>query len=128
MNGLYRDGVVHADTLEWEFLPAGFIRLTGEIALCGEIVVAVDKTIRGLAGNAGDADASVQTLRYAYNAHVRGHANIRRDDNAHRTRAIPTSFTAMNTTGVPVRICRAALDGSALRDGRRSPRTPRARR
>jgi hypothetical protein len=91
MVSLYRDGIVHADTLEWEFLPQ-HITLTGEVALNGEIVVAVHKIIRVLSGSSGDQDAIVETMRYAYNAHVRGKHNIRRDDNAHPHAGHPDDF------------------------------------
>jgi hypothetical protein len=51
--------------LEW-ISESGAIRLSGEIACLGDIVITVEKT-----------------LDYSYNAHVRGHRTFLRYDNAH---------------------------------------------
>lgn len=61
--------------LRWSFSPRE-IFLRGEIACRGGIVVTVGKTMTV-------KEDLVQTVAYAYNAHLRGHGNILRHDNAH---------------------------------------------
>jgi hypothetical protein len=69
---------VDTDTLEFNSLPYG-IRLSGEIACLGEIVITVDKFLTILSGC--DDEALVKTKWYSYNASVRGWHNIIRFDN-----------------------------------------------
>ncbi len=84
MDLFYREGFVLSDSLEWEVTP-GFITLVGEIGCLGNIVVRVHKILRlvDARSTVDDADCEVQTMRYAYNAFVRGHGNILRHDNIH---------------------------------------------
>jgi hypothetical protein len=66
-------------TLQWISEP-GSIRLSGEIACLGDIVITVEKALEIL----DDADDPlVQTLDYSYNAHIRDHRTFLRYDNAH---------------------------------------------
>lgn len=85
-----RDGnFVHFDTLGWAPV-SGFIRLAGEIACSGNIVIAVEKRLDVVASCTGDRDVMVETTRYAYNASVRGKGNVVRYDNvAHHVGIIP---------------------------------------
>ncbi len=59
---------------------AGVIRLKGEIACLGEIVVYVDKLIEE---RDDGPDPLICTFKYTYNAWVRGHQSFMRVDNAH---------------------------------------------
>ena len=78
MSQLYAHGFIQRDTLQWETTPPA-MRLCGEIACLGNIVIGVQKILLVLDGQ-GD-DALVQTVYYAYNASVRGYGNIFRYDN-----------------------------------------------
>jgi hypothetical protein len=60
-----------------------YIRLDGEIACLGEIVILVDKYLSVLEPAGHDDNAIVQTSTYAYNVSVRGFGNIFRYDNQH---------------------------------------------
>ncbi|MHC5934535.1 hypothetical protein [Nostoc sp.] len=55
------------------------IRLNGEIACLGKILITVDKYLNILEGSGNNA--VVQTFSYAYNASIQGHGNIFRYDN-----------------------------------------------
>ena len=77
---LRRAGIVADDTLEYVAEPET-IRIEGNIACLGGIVVAVRKVLDVWDDEYGDAWA--RTIQYAYNASVRGHGNITRVDNAH---------------------------------------------
>jgi hypothetical protein len=77
---LRRAGIVGDDTLEHVAEP-GTIRIEGDIACLGGIVIAVRKVLSVSSGD--DGTEYVQTFLYAYNASVRGHGNITRADNVH---------------------------------------------
>jgi hypothetical protein len=81
MGRLLGEGFVQSDTLCFE-AAAGYVRLEGEIACMGNIVITVTKFIR-VVEHAADGEPMVQTLTYAYNAHVRNHNTFLRVDNAH---------------------------------------------
>lgn len=71
-------GFVGDDTVDAVPQPGGFIRIAGEIGCLGQIVIAVEKRLT-VVDYAGD-DPIVQTLRYGYNASVRGHNTFFRHD------------------------------------------------
>ncbi len=72
-------GFVSSETLSLAPL-SGMLRLYGELACLGCILVRVDKYIRVLGA---DEDPEVQTTHYSYNASVQGFGSIFRHDNAH---------------------------------------------
>jgi len=84
MDHFYSGGFVCADTLVWEADASG-LKLEGEIACKGNIVIDVFKLIALVEPGADPSDVHVlvQTFRYAYNASVRGHGTFLRHDNAH---------------------------------------------
>jgi hypothetical protein len=77
---LRASGFLLRETLVFTALP-GTLTLEGEVVCKRGIVVRVYKTLEVLEGE-GD-DALVQTVRYAYNAHIAGHGTFLRVDNAH---------------------------------------------
>lgn len=92
MEQFYSSGFVCSDTLVWAAIP-GALTLVGEIGCKGNIVIAVEKLIALVDrhGDPDDLDVEVQTVRYAYNASVRGHGNILRHDNIHAHPGHPDS-------------------------------------
>ena len=84
MEQFYSGGFVCSDTLTWAADASG-LKLEGEVACKGNIVIDVRKLIAIVEPGAHpeDVNALVQTFRYAYNASVRGHGNLLRHDNAH---------------------------------------------
>ncbi len=84
MEHFYSSGFVCSDTLVWEAVP-GALKLTGEIGCKGNLVIGVEKLLVVLDpdGDPEDLNVEVQTVRYAYNAFVRGHGNLLRHDNIH---------------------------------------------
>jgi hypothetical protein len=78
MNKFKSRDFVFTDTLEFADTLYG-IRLRGEIACLGKIVITVDKFLDNIEGS-GDS-ALVQTRWYSYNASVSGRHNIHRYDN-----------------------------------------------
>jgi hypothetical protein len=81
MAQMRQSGFVLDDTaLTITALP-GMLCMAGDIVCLRGIVVRVYKVLEILRGD-GD-DAVVQTVRYAYNAFVRGHGTFLRFDNAH---------------------------------------------
>jgi hypothetical protein len=92
MDHFYLSGFVCSDTLAWEAVPGALI-LRGEIGCKGDIVIGVFKLI-AVVDPDGDLDnfnVEVQTIRYAYNAFVRGAGNLLRHDNAHAQPGHPDS-------------------------------------
>ena len=83
MGQLRRSGFVGGDTLTLASYPGHFV-LSGEISCLGDIVITVSKVLEVLPGGGGPADPRVQTVKYAYNASVRGIGSVLRNDNAHR--------------------------------------------
>lgn len=81
MEAFRKRGFVSQDSLVTEWL-SGYMRMRGEIACLGEIVISVEKLMQVMQGTAGSPDATIQTVYYAYNASVRGGRNIARVDNA----------------------------------------------
>ena len=73
-------GFVCQDSLELQFMPMA-IRMRGEISCLGDVVIAVNKTLKVV--EPSDYDPVVQTLVYSYNASVRGFCNFLRHDNVH---------------------------------------------
>lgn len=67
------------DTLRFEVIGGRLLVLRGEIACLGKILVSVNKVLEILDD---EDDPLVQTVRYAYNAHVQGWGNVLRYDNA----------------------------------------------
>lgn len=78
MDRLYRETFIVADNLRWDPV-FQHIRLVGQIACYGDLVITVEKALKILDG---EANPLVQTVSYAYNASVRSHGTIRRYDNA----------------------------------------------
>jgi len=76
---LRASGFLGEDTLTITPRPGGGFAMRGELACTGGLVVAVHKRLVVLAGE-GMA-ARVQTVRYSYNATVRGRGNVLRYDN-----------------------------------------------
>lgn len=81
MEALRRRGFVQDDTLTFITLP-GQVRLVGEIACLGNIVIVVKKYLV-CDGHEEHDDNEVQTVTYSYTALVRGHNTFLRCDNAH---------------------------------------------
>jgi hypothetical protein len=81
MHQMRSKGFVGADTLELRDVGAGVLRMRGEIACSGGLVVDVRKFLEVLDGEG--QDARVQTFEYKYNAFVRGGHNVLRYDNTH---------------------------------------------
>lgn len=79
-----RAGVVLSDTLEIEPYPGDRLWMHGDISCRGGIVIRVSKHLQVLGGDGGDA--MVETVRYNYNAAVRGHGTFLRHDNIHTHR------------------------------------------
>lgn len=82
MDGFRARDLVREDTLAFDFLQAGLLKLEGEISFLGGIAVRVEKTLSILGDEA--TDPLVQTILYAYNASVRGHKSFLRYNNLHR--------------------------------------------
>lgn len=80
MEHLRSTGFVGEDTLTWTTEVAA-VRLHGEIACQGNIVIRVDKTLSIVEGTG--ATARVLGQLYAYNVHLRNGPNIFRYDNTH---------------------------------------------
>ena len=74
-------GFLGTDELDLDDIGANILRMVGEIACRGLIVVKVEKYLDILEGVG--LDAYVQTSEYKYNAFIRGHNNILRYDNTH---------------------------------------------
>lgn len=74
------EGFVGDDSLSLDHGPHA-VRLSGEIACRGEIVITVDKTLRIVDGSG--ANARVLGVLYSYNVHLRSGTNVLRYDNVH---------------------------------------------
>jgi hypothetical protein len=91
MNQFLDTGFVVENTLlfaNWQALDANLneipqIRLSGEIACLGKILITVDKYLNILEGS-GD-NSVVQTVSYAYNVSIQGCGNVFRYDNQSST-------------------------------------------
>jgi hypothetical protein len=78
MERLRSGGFVGVDTLAWERNPRS-VRLFGEIACLGDIVITVDKTLEIVDGKG--SQARILGRLYSYNVHLRNGAVIFRYDN-----------------------------------------------
>lgn len=74
-------GFILADTLEIVPIGAGYIAILGSVSCLGEIELDVWKILEVVDGHG--STARVQTIAYAYNAHLRGIGNIFRYDSPH---------------------------------------------
>jgi len=74
-----RDGIVSDHALTLDAFPGG-IRMQGDIACRGGIVISVDKILDTVGE---DSEQMVQTATYSYNASIRGYNAFLRNDNAH---------------------------------------------
>ena len=84
MNRLRKEEFIqNGDTLSVSDEVPGYVRMNGQIPCRGDIVITVNKFLKVIRGGGGDGEPVVQTWRYAYNAHVRGHHTFMRCDNAH---------------------------------------------
>lgn len=75
-------GFIGEDSLAFDFLQAGLLKVRGEISCRGNIAIRVEKTLDVLDDET--TDPQVQTVLYAYNASVRGYKSFLRYNNLHR--------------------------------------------
>jgi hypothetical protein len=80
LRNFFDSGFLLDQTLEWSALP-GEIELSGQLLCLGGIVIGVRKVLEVVEDH--ETDPLVQTVEYAYNAHLSGHGNFLRCDNSH---------------------------------------------